>query len=175
MTKPGGLIQVGKIGKPHGLRGELKIYSLADRPSNFLTYRHLILLAEAGEPHEYEVAKVRIKGNFAIVALAGVTDRNQAEELVGCQVWVPPEYLAPLADDEFYWHTVMGAEVVDRQGQVLGRLASLMSAGGGEVMVVRDRDEELLIPSLPEFLVEIGPEKIVVDLPDGLLDVNRKK
>lgn len=174
VTEPAGLVHVGKVTKPQGIRGEVKIFSLSEQPENFRDYLLLVLIDEDGQRQEFAVTAFRHQGNFAVVALDGVLDRNRAEELVGCQVWVAEKYLAPLADDEFYWRDVMGAEVVDLEGNSLGRLTSLLAAGGGEMMVIRQDGEELLIPSRPEFLVEIGPEKIVVDLPQGLLDINRK-
>ncbi len=174
MTEPAGLVHVGKITKPHGIRGEVKIYSLSQQPENFRDYPQLVLIGEDGERRESKVGKFRVQGNFAVVSLAGVADRNSAEELVGCQVWVAEEYLPPLADDEFYWHDVMGAEVVDQDGNSLGKLDSLLATGSADLMVVRQGDDEVLIPSQPEFLIEIGPEKIIVDLPPGLLDINRR-
>jgi ribosomal 30S subunit maturation factor RimM len=69
----------------------------------------------------------------------------------------------------------MGAEVVDLLGNVIGNLVSLMTTAGGELLVVRKDSDEVFIPSRPEFLVEIGPDRIMVDLPPGLLDINRPK
>ncbi|MEN8257073.1 MAG: ribosome maturation factor RimM [Thermodesulfobacteriota bacterium] len=174
VPEPAGLVHVGKVTKPHGIRGEVKIYSLSGQPENFRDYPQLILVDEGGERREYKVGKFRVQGNFAVVGLPGVADRNSAAELVGCQVWVGEDYLVPLDEDEFYWHDVMGAEVVDLDGNSLGRLVSLLATGGADLMVVRQNEEEVLIPSQPEFLVEIGPEKIIVDLPPGLLDINRR-
>lgn len=175
VTEPTGLVHVGKVTKPHGIRGEVKIYCLSGQPGNFRDYPKLVLVEEGGQRRECTVKKFRSQGNFAVVVLDGVTDRNGAEELIGSEVWVAEEYLAPLPDDEFYWHDIMGAEVVDQEGHSLGNLTSLMATGGDELMVVRQDGEEVLIPSRPEFIVEIGPERIIVDLPPGLLDINRKK
>ncbi|MBU0681572.1 MAG: ribosome maturation factor RimM [Proteobacteria bacterium] len=174
-VEPTGLIHVGTVAKPHGIRGEVKIFCLSGQPENFRDYPALVLIAEDGERCDYTVSSLRVQGKFVVVALAGVIDRNRAEELYGSQVWVDQEYLAPLADDEFYWHDVMGAEVVDVQGNVIGNLISLMTTGGGELLVVRKDSDEVLIPSRPEFLVEIGADRIIVDLPPGLLDINRAK
>lgn len=170
-----GHVHVGKITKPQGIRGEVKVFCMSGQPDNLRAYSHLVLVDEGGRQHDYTVTKCRVQGNAAIAALAGVSDRNRAEELVGWQVWVAEDDLAPLADDEFYWHDVMGAEVVDRDGNSLGTLTSLMNTAGAELMVVRQKEEEVLIPYQSEFLVEIGPERIVVDLPPGLLDINRKQ
>lgn len=175
VTEGTALVHVGKVTKPHGIRGEVKIYSLSGQPENFRDYPCLILVAEGGQGQQYTVKAFRNQGNFAVVVLDGVVDRNRAEELVGCQVWVAEEDLACLADDEFYWHHVMGAEVVDLEGHTLGKLASFMTAGGVDLLVVEQGGEEVLIPSQPEFLVKIGAEKIIVDLPPGFLDINRIK
>ncbi len=175
VTEPAGLVHVGKVTKPQGIRGEVRIYSLSGQPENFGNYPQVVLVDEDGQRLEYTVTSFRVQGNFAVVALGNVPDRNRAEELVGCQVWVAEEYLAPLAADEFYWRDIMGAEVVDREGHSLGKLTSLMAAGGSDLLVVRQDGEEMLIPFRPEFLVEIGSEKIIVDLPPGFLDINREK
>ena len=175
VTEGTGLVHVGKVTKPHGIRGEVKIYSLSGQPENFRDYPRLILVEEGEQGQHFTVKTFRSQGNFAVLALDGVVDRNRAEELVGCQVWVAEEYLASLAEDEFYWHDVMGAEVVDLEGHTLGKLTSLMVAGGVDLLVVEQDGEEVLIPSRPEFLVKIGAEKIIVDLPPGFIDINRTK
>jgi 16S rRNA processing protein RimM len=175
IVEPAGLIHVGTVAKPHGIRGEVKIFCLSGQPENFRDYSSLVLIAENGERCDFTVSAFRVQGKFVVVALAGVLDRNRAEELYGSQVWVGKEYLAPLARDEFYWHDVMGAEVVDLLGNVIGNLVSLMTTAGGELLVVRKDSDEVFIPSRPEFLVEIGPDRIIVDLPPGLLDINRPK
>lgn len=168
------LIHVGTVSKPHGIRGEVKIYSLSGQPQNFRDYTRLVLIDAAGKRADHAVTAFRAQGKFAVVGLAGVADRSRAEELDGCQVWVAASALAPLAEDEFYWHDVMGAEVVDREGKVLGTLTGLMAAGGADLMVVRQGDDEIFIPSRPEFIVEIGAARIIVDLPPGLVDINRE-
>jgi 16S rRNA processing protein RimM len=170
---PPGLIHVGTITKPQGIRGEVRIHSLSGQPENFRDYPEIVLIAEKDRPRNYKVTSFRSQGNVAVVALAGVADRNGAEALVGCQVWVAEEALAPLAADEFYWHEVMGAEVKDLEGNFLGNLTSLLTAGGTELMVVQQDGEEMLIPSGPEFVVEIGRAGIIVDLPPGFHEINR--
>ncbi len=168
-------VHVGKVTKPHGIRGDLKIISFSDEPDNFQDYPELVLVDRSEQMSEYTVTKCRSQGRFAVVSLKGVTTRNQSEALVGMQVWVAESYLPELDDSEFYWRDAMGKQVVTATGQEIGRLINIFDAGGRDMMVVQTEQGEVLIPGQAEFIVEMNESGIVVDLPPGLLEVNVKE
>ncbi len=168
-------VHVGKLSKPHGIRGDLKIISFSGEPDNFKDYPKLVLVDEQGRMSEFTVSKCRSQGRFAVVTLEGVTTRNQSEAMAGMEVWVSESYLPDLDDSEFYWRDAIGKHVIGQDGQVIGTLINLFDAGGRDMMVVETDHGEVLIPGQSEFIVEINESGIVVDLPPGLLEVNVKE
>ncbi len=168
-------ILIGKIVIPHGLKGELKIFSFAGQPDNIRQYKSLILVSPAGQlSPPYAVEKFRVKGKSAIVRLAAVNDRNAAEAITGMGVLILKEDLPPPGEDEFYLSQMEGLAVVTVDGHSLGTVTSIMSNGAQDLLVVQDQDEEYLIPILDSIIIHHDAEKIVIAPPPGLLEINSK-
>ncbi|MFH1218107.1 MAG: ribosome maturation factor RimM [Pseudomonadota bacterium] len=169
------LVQVGEIVKAQGIKGEVKILSYSAEPENFRYFREVLLeTPDCSAKSWYGLDKSRSRGQFAIVALTGISSRNAAEGLTGCKVWVSRTELPDLDDDEFYWQDLQDMEVVTLQGQSLGRVTNLLATGAHDILIVADRGKEYMIPAVEPFVVEIDHERerIVVDAPDGLLEIN---
>jgi len=167
-------VLLGVVSRPHGIRGELKVRPFTEHPENLSRYRRLYLAAE-GDSAKIECTseQVRRNGNSIILKLKECTDRTRAEQLAGMGVWVPTSDLPPLAEGEFYLHSLEGKRARTQAGQVLGTVSALLAGGGQDVMVIRDGEEEYLVPLAPEFVVAVDETEITLDLPPGLLDINR--
>ncbi|OKY74456.1 MAG: 16S rRNA processing protein RimM [Desulfobulbaceae bacterium DB1] len=169
------LVLVGEIVKPHGIKGEVKVFCYSGQPGNFSSCKRILLETDdSAEKTSYGLGKIRSQGQFAVMALTGISSRDGAEALTGCKVWVTRDELPDLEDDEFYWQDLQGMEVITLQGQSLGRVANLLATGAHDILVIADRGKEYMIPAVDPFLVEIDHERhrIVVDAPDGLLEIN---
>lgn len=168
-------VLVGKVVKAHGIKGEVKIVPFSRDPEECGSYRIVILIDEDGKAeHQYPVVRARSKKNAAIVQLEGVGNRNDAEALAGCDVWVARDELPPLDDGEFFWHQIEGMHVVTEDGRELGEVTSLLATGGHDVMVITGKGKEYLVPAKDEFIVSINDrERILVIAPvPGLLEIN---
>ncbi len=98
-----------------------------------------------------------------------------AQALVGADIFVPEDELQPPADDTFYTHQLLGCRVVTVGGVEVGAVEDILSAGGSDLLVVRSGEKkEILIPFSREICreVDVVSRRIVVDPPDGLLDLN---
>lgn len=171
-------IQVAKVSKPHGIKGEIKVYPFSENPESFKFYSSLVFVDPAEkDAWEIELLHSRSQGGMAVLTLFGVASRNDAEDLVGCEVWVSKDDLPELADDEYYWNDFEGMEVYTDKDIPLGHVASLMSTGAHDILVISGRGAEYMIPVRDEFIVEINEAdgKIIVDLPEGLLEINRNR
>lgn len=168
-------LPVGEIGRPHGIKGEIKVYPYSGNPENFTAFRKLIVQPPGeGPANSYELQGCRIQGQFAVIKLVGVDTRSEAERLTGGQVLVDRQEIPELDDDEFYWDDLQGMAVVTTQGRQLGTVSRLLATGAHDILVVVDRGREYLIPALDEFVVAIDAETgtITVDPPEGLLEIN---
>lgn len=169
-------VLVAKVTKPHGIKGEIKVYSYSDDPESFEVYNSLVFVdTVSGSAQEIKLSRSRVQGSSAVLILAGVSNRNDAEDLVNCEVWVAEDQLPELADDEFYWNDYKGMDVYTDKGFHLGQVVSLMATGAHDILVVSGRGHEYMIPVKEEFLVEVNDAegKIVIDPPEGLLEINR--
>lgn len=149
------LLEVGRVVRPHGIRGEVIVELVTNRTERLAPGSRLL----AGE-REVEVAGSRPhKGRF-IVAFAGVADRNAAESLRGAVLRAEP-----LSDPDALWvHELIGAVVVDRAGRDHGTVEAVEANPAADLLVL---SSGALVPVT--FVVEAGGGRVVVDPPAGLL------
>lgn len=169
------LVLVGKVAKPHGIKGELKIFPYSGQAEDFTFFKEILLFDPvSSEGKNFTVTRSRGQGKFALLKLAGVENMDSSELLSGQEVWVRKEMLPPLAADEFYWHEMVGLHVVTDTGQHLGTVSSLFASGSQDILVITGMGHEYLIPAKNEFIVTIDNETktLVVSPPAGLLEIN---
>ncbi|MFT5698745.1 MAG: 16S rRNA processing protein RimM [Desulforhopalus sp.] len=164
---------VGKTTKPHGLGGEVKIYCFSGQPENFLEYKELTLCDLKGNlTGPIAVTKCRVQGKTAVVKLATIADRTAAENIEGYEVMLLKEHLPKTQPGEYYWHQYVGKQLVDKDGALIGTIKELFNSGAQDILVVKTVNGEVLIPFIDDFFIEETDEKIVVELPPGLLEIN---
>lgn len=98
----------------------------------------------------------KVQGKGVVVRFEGIADRTAAEGLKGMYVGAPREALPEIAKDEFYWADLVGLEVINQAGEVLGRVAELMRSGAHEVLDVRDASgQRRLLPFVAAVVREV--------------------
>ena len=167
------LVLVGAITGAHGIRGEVKLKSFAADPQALVTYSPL----ETATGQRLEVAKIRAQKDGFIAILKGITDRNAAEALRGTELFVPRERLPEPEEDEVYIHDLIGLRVHLADGSLLGEIVDVADYGAGDLIDVKveGRQDTVLIPFADAYVLEANAEKVVVDLPEGYLDVDEKR
>ena len=111
--------------------------------------------------------EIRTQRKSVLFLSREVRTAAEAQRLVGAEICVPESRLPALAADEFYWHQLIGLEVMSVDGRRLGTIRQIIDAGSNDVYVVQDGREEILIPALAEVVreVNLGRRLMVVDLP----------
>lgn len=164
---------IGKVAKPHGLRGEVKVQTFSDAPETILAYSQVTLVDNNGRLSPLlKLEKSRIQGKVAVVKLEKVDDRNGAEAIQGRGVLLEKKDLAPVADGEYYWYQLYNLLVYTDTGKKIGRVNTIFSNGAQDVMLVKDRHREYLIPIHDAIIKEHNKEEIIITPPPGLLDIN---
>ncbi|HEX4489788.1 MAG TPA: ribosome maturation factor RimM [Acidimicrobiia bacterium] len=154
-------LEVGRIGKAHGLRGEVVLDAVSNRDERFQPGSVLYITDEART-----IATARRHQNRWLVRFDGVDDRTAAEALRGALVTGDP---LDASDDGVLWvHELVGARVTDRAGTDLGTVTAVEANPAHDLLVT---DGGVLIPIV--FVVEQAAGRVVVDLPDGLLELYR--
>ena len=174
-TSGGEFVLLGKITKPHGIRGEVKVYPFSGHPENFLNYREFFISPEdSTERIPYKVEKIRVQAKQVLMQFANCTTRTESESLVGRQVWIRRQELPELEKNEFYLLELEGKTVVTTDGLELGQVTGVLETAAHEILCITGKHQEYLIPVEKSFIVQIEDDKVVLDVPPGLLDINRK-
>jgi 16S rRNA processing protein RimM len=175
---------VGRIGRPHGIRGEVVIGVRTDEPDLRFTVGAVLEVgrtppAEGPVPaggEQLTVASVRWHSGQLLVAFTGITDRTAAGELTGSWLSIDSSQLPPVADpDEFRDHELIGLSVRTAAGDPVGVVTDVLHYGQ-DLLVIRrapaQGDSESLVPFVKAMVpeVDIGAGVIVIDPPPGLLD-----
>jgi 16S rRNA processing protein RimM len=172
-------LSVGYIAGAHGIRGGLRV-KLHNAGSHALVVGSAIMLVRDGEEvGRHEIAKltdVPGKPDTLRVRLAGVSDRNRAEALRGCELEVDREELPPLEPGEFYLADAIGLPVHRRCGeqlQELGTVVAVTSNGAQELFEVEHTAAgstlTWLLPILPGFVLDVNTDRVLADPPPGIL------
>jgi len=168
-------LAIARIVRTRGNRGEVLADILTDFPERFRRLKSVWL--EFPDQHR-EPAVVETtwphKGR-QVLKFAGVDSISEAERLRAAWVLVDQKDAVPLEDGEYYDHDLIGCQVVDTAGVVLGRVREILKAAGNSVLIVDGFRGEILIPAVADCCrqVSIHEKLIVVDLPEGLVDLNR--
>jgi len=167
------MVLVGAITGAHGIRGEVKLRSFTADPSALASYSPL----ETAKGAKIEIQRMRPQKDGFIAILKGVTDRNAAEALKGTELFVPRERLPEPDEDEVYVHDLIGLPVHLADGSLLGEIVDVADYGAGDLIDVRveGRRDTVLIPFADQYVLEADGEKVVVDLPEGFLEVEEKR
>ncbi len=166
-------ILVGKITKPHGLRGDVKLFSYSDEPETLLRYSQVVLVDNRGSlSPNLAIESARLQGKFAVLKLSTIDDRNSAEAIHGRGVLIEKTDLPPVEDDEYYWYQLYDLPVSTETGTLLGTVSSVFSNGARDIMIVKDQNQEYLIPILDTIIKEQNKEGIIIAPPPGLLEIN---
>lgn len=164
-----GLVLIGKVLKPHGLKGDLWIRYYNPDPLFLLNYKDIFLKdKQRGITRIFEVEKVLIKDKGIILTLKGISDRKAAERWVGSDIYVKAEDLPPLGPGEYYYKDVIGIDVFDINGEFLGKVVDIISTASNDVYVVQGPDKELMLPAIDGVIREISIEKkkMIVKVPE---------
>lgn len=169
----GAWVSIGRITAPHGLRGAVRVYPLTDVPDRFAALKYAYVHAPGKPRQRVTVERAAYRKQMAIVYFQEITDIDAAEALRDAYLQVPKEEVAPLPEDAYYVFELIGLDVWTDEGVHVGRIADVLTPGvGNDVYVVeRERESEVLIPAVKEFVVEIdlpGSRLVIRPIP-GLL------
>lgn len=151
---------VGRIGDAWGIKGGFKVTPFsADPQALFSSRRWFLRPPEAPRttavPTLLRITSARSHGDAVVAQAQEIDDRSAAEQLRGATVFVARSSFPTPAKDEFYWVDLIGLEVVNREGVVLGTVDSLLDTGAHSVLRVLQGEAERLIPFVAAYVDEV--------------------
>lgn len=185
-------LEIGKIVSPQGLDGEVRVYPNSDFPERFVEPGRRWLLCPGGkEPQPIELLGGRyIEGKgLYVIEIAGVEDRNSAEDLRGCLLMVPESDRPILGEDEYHVLDLIGLEVfMQVSGESVGTVVDVIAAGNdllqvklhplsvdGKEDMTKDKGQKtVLIPFVKAIapVVDLSAKRIEITPPPGLMEIN---
>lgn len=170
------LYTVGKIVNTHGIRGELKILPQTDfADERFAKGSNLVFVdPNSSATLPVTVESAREHKTTYIIRFKGFGNINEVEKYKGWLLKVEEKYLSELADDEYYYHEIIGCTVVTEEGETLGEITEILSPGANDVWVVkRPKGKPLLLPYIDDVIlsVDVKEKKVTARLMEGLLDL----
>jgi 16S rRNA processing protein RimM len=154
-----GYTAVGRVSRPHGLRGEVRVAAFAAGAPNIKPGRQLLLGGVA-----VRVAAARPSGDAWIVAIDEIRDRQGAERFRGQLFEAPDGEIVRDAEDSYFLHELIGLRVVTTEGEELGVVTEVLQPGANDVYVVRGPRGEILLPAIGDVIKSI-------DLPVGVMNI----
>ena len=171
--------QLGYVLKTHGLRGHVAAHFDVDDATAYQKLK-TVYLALPRTPTQlvaYAIEKVQPQaGARVLLKLRGIDRIEDAELLRGAQLYLPLTELPALADDQFYFHDVIGFTVVDEHLGALGTVENFYELPQQDMLAMRYQGQEVLIPVVDELVshADMQTQTVFVNLPDGLLDIYLK-
>ena len=159
---------IGQISGLHGVRGGLRGFSYTHPRDRIFAYDTWLLKTNTAWIARKVVAG-KGQGKGLVAFLEGISDRDQARELVGVEIAVTRDQLPQLAADEYYWNDLLHLEVIDTHGRSLGRVVEMQNTGANDVMVVQG-GTKIMVPWVMDKVikqVDIEAGRIYIDWDAG--------
>jgi 16S rRNA processing protein RimM len=164
-----GLIEIGRLGRPHGLKGEQSLDPCAFSPLELHGIKTFTWRGPDGKTQPLTLATARPANGRMLVRFTAASSREGAAALTNGHLLVEEERLPDPGPGVAYSHQLIGLEVVTEEGRSVGQVAEIWPSPAHAVLVVRG-EGEVLIPSIPEFVkdVDLAGRKITVRLLPGM-------
>jgi 16S rRNA processing protein RimM len=167
------MVFFGRVLRPHGLEGLLRVQSFSQSAASLLNAGKVFFKLTTGENHHLSVISARPHKNVFLAELAGLTDITQAESFRGAEIYISKDALVR-EEGEYFWFELLGLDVFSSDNEFLGVVSQIIPAGNNEIYVVKNGDREILLPAAHDVVNHIDLEngKMIISALEGLLDLN---
>lgn len=164
------LIKVGAIVNTHGLKGEVKIKPMTHFEEERFAKGSKLYVIDAGKEHILTIASSRKQKDMVLAVFNGYSDINLVEKWKGQLLYVHSDELPILAEDEIYYHDLMGCNVYDLEDSYIGEITEIIETGANAVIRVTNNDDSILIPYVKAFVKEVyvDQKRVIVEMMEGL-------
>lgn len=166
------LIAIGRISKPIGTRGEVKILPLTADPQRFTILRSVWVGHRETAAKQQKVLAARVDSRQIVVSLSGIENANVAEQLRDQYLFVLKEEVVKLRAGSYFMDDVIGCEVVTEDNIKVGKVSDLFSLPANDLWMVWNGKKKILIPAVKEIIwhVDVEKKRITIHALEGLLD-----
>jgi 16S rRNA processing protein RimM len=164
---------LGKIAKKFSFKGEVLVYLETDEPELYENMESVFVEFNNNLVPFFIESSSLHKNDFLRVHFEDIDNEEEADNIIGCAIYLPLSMLPKLTGNKFYFHEVIGFEIEDKRIGVFGKIVSINDVSAQPLFEVLNGNVELLIPMIDHFLVEIDRKnkKVIMDLPEGLVEM----
>jgi 16S rRNA processing protein RimM len=154
---------VGKINGFFGLQGWVKVFSYTNPRTNIINYSPWSIKVD-GNFQTIDITSGREQSKTIVAHIKGIDNREDSQKFIGQDIYINKEQLPELTQGEYYWHELIGFDVINKDEERLGTVDYFVETGANDVLVVKGK-KEYWIPYIEPFLVSIDSKnnKILVD------------
>lgn len=169
-------IPIGRVDRVRGLVGEVVVTVHADDPARMAELPEVFLEEPGGGQRPLRIEGFKRLGGRAVLKLAGFESVEEARVLVGRELFISEEASTPAPEGRYYAYQLVGLSARLKDGTPVGTVEEVLRQGAQSLLVVRQGQEEFLVPMVRAICVEFDLEgrSVTLDPPEGLLELNRK-
>jgi 16S rRNA processing protein RimM len=163
----------GKAAKTNKKTAHLTVSVDADNPESYTEIRYLFFEIDGGLV-PFFVEDLRLIGNDTFrVSLEDWNEPDKVQQLVGRKIYLPVTMLKELDEEQFYFHEIIGYEMIDKTLGVIGKITDVFEPPEQVLLQVHHKGKEVLIPFADDLFININKpaKRLYMDLPDGLIDI----
>ncbi len=151
-------VVLGKFGRPQGVKGLVRVVSYTEPSENIFSYPNWFV-QQQGKPREIKRSQDTISPKHLLTQIEGCVDRTGAESLTNAFILVPQDALPRLEEGAYYWHQLVGMQVIHETGATLGTVDSVFSTGANDVLVVQGERRRLIPYLLDDVIQEVNEDR----------------
>ena len=156
------LFPIGRVVKPHGVKGKMKVEYYGEDLHRFFSYREIFIEKETNGLESYEILEVIPQPPRLILRLKGIEKPEEMAPLIGKNIFVEKEALPGLEAGEYYWADLLGMEVETQEGKRIGKVKEIFPTGAHDVYVIEGKRGEILLPAIEGVIQSIDLKKKVM-------------
>ena len=169
------MVLVGRIGRPHGLRGHVIVAPETDFVDERFRSGALLWTRSNRGEEVLTISSARVQNGRPVIGFEGFATIEDVERLAGLELRVPEDALQPLAEGVYYVHDLVGCVVETTSGERVGEVSKVDGGAGASVLNVAGPRGEVLVPLAADICVEVDivGRRIRISPPEGLLELNQ--
>ncbi|MHB8807692.1 MAG: ribosome maturation factor RimM [Anaerolineaceae bacterium] len=152
-------LTIGKIRKPHGVRGELSVAVLTEFPERIKPGK-IVFVGE--RKIEQQIETIRFQNDGLLIKFNGINDRDEAGLFRNELIYIQAANLPKLEENEYYYHDLLNMQVKTEEGELLGSVSEILETGANEVLVVTQEEKEYLFPFIKQVVLVVDKEENVI-------------
>ena len=156
------LFPIGRVIKPHGVKGKMKVEYFGEDLRRFFSYREIFIDNETSGPESYEIMEVIPQPPRLILQLSGIEKIEEIEPLIGKMIFIEKVCLPELEEGEYYWVDLLGIQVETPEGKRIGKVKEIFPTGAHDVYVVEGKRGDIFLPAIEEVIQSINLRKRVM-------------